>query len=148
MKHIEIINGPNLNLTGRREPEVYGSITMEAMLDEMRQHHPDIAIGYYQSNVEGEIINRIHEVGFTADGIIINAGGYSHTSVAIHDALAAVPAPAVEVHISNIFAREEYRHHSLLSSACRGFICGLGIQGYELALSALLTDSKKTSLFL
>ena len=143
MKHIEIINGPNLNLTGRREPEVYGSITMEAMLDEMRQHHPDIAIGYYQSNVEGEIINRIHEVGFTADGIIINAGGYSHTSVAIHDALAAVPAPAVEVHISNIFAREEYRHHSLLSSACRGFICGLGIQGYELALSALLTDSKK-----
>ena len=143
MKHIEIINGPNLNLTGRREPEVYGSITMEVMLDEMRQHHPDIAIGYYQSNVEGEIINRIHEVGFTADGIIINAGGYSHTSVAIHDAIAAVPAPAVEVHISNIFAREEYRHHSLLSSACRGFICGLGIQGYELALSALLTDSKK-----
>ena len=143
MKHIEIINGPNLNLTGRREPEVYGSITMEAMLDEMRQHHPDIAIGYYQSNVEGEIINRIHEVGFTADGIIINAGGYSHTSVAIHDAIAAVPAPAVEVHISNIFAREEYRHHSLLSSACRGFICGLGIQGYELAFSALLADCKK-----
>ena len=143
MKQIEIINGPNLNLTGRREPEVYGSITMEAMLDEMRQHHPDIAIGYYQSNVEGEIINRIHEVGFTADGIIINAGGYSHTSVAIHDALAAVPAPAVEVHISNIFAREEYRHHSLLSSACRGFICGLGIQGYELAVNALLSDSKK-----
>ena len=140
---IEIINGPNLNLTGRREPEIYGSVTMEQYLDELRQSFPEVQIGYYQSNVEGEIINRIHEVGFSADGIIINAGGYSHTSVALHDALAAVPAPAIEVHLSNIFAREEYRHHSLLTSACRGIICGLGLKGYELAVNALLTDSKK-----
>lgn len=143
MKHIEIINGPNLNLTGRREPEIYGSITMEQYLDELRHSFPEVQIGYYQSNVEGEIINRIHEVGFSADGIIINAGGYSHTSVALHDALAAVPAPAIEVHLSNIFAREEYRHHSLLTSACRGIISGLGLKGYELAVSALLADSKK-----
>ena len=143
MKHIEIINGPNLNLTGRREPEIYGSVTMEQYLDELRQSFPEVQIGYYQSNVEGEIINRIHEVGFNADGIIINAGGYSHTSVALHDALAAVPAPAIEVHLSNIFAREEYRHHSLLTSACRGIISGLGLKGYELAIKALLSDSKK-----
>lgn len=143
MKHIEIINGPNLNLTGRREPEIYGSVTMEQYLDELRQSFPEVQIGYYQSNVEGEIINRIHEVGFSADGIIINVGGYSHTSVALHDALAAVPAPAIEVHLSNIFAREEYRHHSLLTSACRGIICGLGLKGYKLAVSALLADSKK-----
>ena len=143
MKHIEIINGPNLNLTGRREPEIYGSVTMEQYLDELRQRFPEVQIGYYQSNVEGEIINRIQEVGFNADSIIINAGGYSHTSVAIHDAIAAVPAPAIEVHLSNIFAREEYRHHSLLTSACRGIICGLGLNGYELAVNALLTDSKK-----
>ncbi len=143
MKHIEIINGPNLNLTGRREPEIYGTVTMEQYLDELRQSFPEVQIGYYQSNVEGEIINRIQEVGFNADGIIINAGGYSHTSVALHDALAAVPAPAIEVHLSNIFAREEYRHHSLLTSACRGIISGLGLKGYELAVNALLTDSKK-----
>ncbi len=143
MKHIEIINGPNLNLTGRREPEIYGSVTIEQYLDELRQSFPEVQIGYYQSNVEGEIINRIHDVGFSADGIIINAGGYSHTSVALHDALAAVPAPAIEVHLSNIFAREEYRHHSLLTSACRGIICGLGLKGYKLAVNALLTDSKK-----
>ena len=143
MKHIEIINGPNLNLTGRREPEIYGSVTMEQYLDELRQSFPEVQISYYQSNVEGEIINRIHEVGFSADGIIINAGGYSHTSVALHDALAAVPAPAIEVHLSNIFAREEYRHHSLLTSASRGIISGLGLKGYELAVNALLTDSKK-----
>lgn len=143
MKHIEIINGPNLNLTGRREPEIYGSVTMEQYLDELRHSFPEVQIGYYQSNVEGEIINRIHEVGFSADGIIINAGGYSHTSVALHDALAAVPAPAIEVHLSNIFAREEYRHHSLLTSACRGIISGLGLKGYKLAVNALLTDSKK-----
>ncbi|MBO7489956.1 MAG: type II 3-dehydroquinate dehydratase [Bacteroidales bacterium] len=143
MKQIEIINGPNLNLTGHREIETYGDTTMETMLEELRQRHPDVTIGYFQSNVEGEIINRIQEVGFSSDGIIINAGGYSHTSVAIHDALAAIPSPAIEVHISNIFAREEYRHHSLLTSACRGIICGLGLKGYELALNALLTDSKK-----
>ena len=143
MKKIEIINGPNLNLVGVREPEIYGDTTMEDYIANLRQHFPEVQIGYFQSNVEGEIINRIQEVGFSADGIIINAGGYSHTSVAIHDAIAAVPAPAIEVHISNIFAREEYRHHSLLTSACRGIVCGLGLQGYELALSAFLRDCKK-----
>lgn len=139
MKRIEIINGPNLNLTGLREPEVYGSKTMEMMMAELRAMFPDVALGYWQSNIEGEIVDRIQEVGFAADGLIVNAGGYSHTSVAIHDALKAVPAPAVEVHISNIFAREEYRRHSLLSEACVGVICGLGLQGYELAVRALLS---------
>lgn len=137
MKHIEIINGPNLNLVGVREPEVYGSVSMEQFVDSLRQRFADIEIGYFQSNIEGELIDRIQQVGFSADGLVINAGGYSHTSVALHDALAAVAAPAVEVHISNIFAREDYRHHSLLSSACRGMVCGLGLKGYALAIEAL-----------
>lgn len=139
MKRIEIINGPNLNLTGKREPSIYGHTTMEEMVDSLRQQYPDVEIGYYQSNVEGEIINRLHEVGFTADGIILNAGGYSHTSVAIHDAVAAITTPVVEVHISNIYAREEYRRHSLLSDVCLGVICGLGLNGYRYALEALLS---------
>ena len=138
MKHIEIINGPNLNLTGLRQPDIYGSTTMEQMLADLRKQFPNIQIGYFQSNIEGQLIDRIHQVGFSADGIIINAGGYSHTSVALHDALASVPAPAIEVHLSNIFAREDYRHHSLLTSACRGIICGLGIHGYSLAIQNLL----------
>lgn len=138
MKKIAIINGPNLNLTGRREPEVYGTTTMEEVIDGLRQMFPDVEIGYYQSNVEGELIDRIHQVGFTSDGLIVNLGGYSHTSVALRDALLAVPAPKVEVHISNIFAREDYRHKSLITSACRGMVCGLGPQGYELAIRALL----------
>jgi 3-dehydroquinate dehydratase-2 len=140
MKKIAIINGPNLNLTGIREPEIYGSTTMEQMVDQLRQSFPNVEISYFQSNVEGELINRIHEVGFSADGIIINAGGYCHTSVALHDALKSVTAPAIEVHISNIFAREEYRHHSLLSSACKGIICGIGLKGYQLAIEALLNN--------
>lgn len=138
MKKIAIINGPNLNLTGRREPEVYGTTTMEEVIDGLRQMFPDVEIGYYQSNVEGELIDRIHQVGFTSDGLVVNLGGYSHTSVALRDALLAVPAPKVEVHISNIFAREDYRHKSLITSACRGMVCGLGLQGYELAIRALL----------
>ena len=138
MKRIEINNGPNLNLTGKREPSIYGHTTMEEMVDRLRQQFPDVEIGYYQSNVEGELINRLHEVGFTADGIILNAGGYSHTSVAIHDAIAAITTPVVEVHISNIYAREEFRHHSLLSPVCRGVIAGLGLDGYRLALESLL----------
>lgn len=140
MKKIAIINGPNLNLTGIREPEIYGSTTMEQMVDQLRQSFPNVEISYFQSNVEGELINRIHEVGFSADGIIINAGGYCHTSVALHDAIKSVTAPAIEVHISNIFAREEYRHHSLLSSACMGLICGIGLKGYQLAIEALLNN--------
>ena len=143
MKHIEIINGPNLNLVGLRETEIYGNISMEQYIAELQKLFHQVQISCYHSNIEGEIIDRIHEVGFTVDGIVINAGGYSHTSVAIHDAIASVPAPAIEVHISNIFAREEYRHHSLLTSACRGIISGLGLKGYELAINALLSDSKK-----
>lgn len=138
MKHIEIVNGPNLNLTGVREPDVYGSETMEQMVTRLRAQYPQAEIGYYQSNVEGELIDHIQRVGFEADGLIVNLGGYSHTSVALHDALLAVPAPKVEVHLSNIFAREEYRHHSLVTSACRGMICGLGLRGYELAVASLL----------
>lgn len=138
MKRIEIINGPNLNLTGRREPEVYGSTTMEECLDTLRKQFPDVEIAYYQSNVEGELIDEIQRAGFEADGLIVNLGGYSHTSVSLRDALLAVPAPKIEVHLSNIFAREEYRHHSLITSACRGMVCGLGLQGYSLALQALL----------
>ena len=139
MKRIEIINGPNLNLTGRREPEIYGSTSMEQCIDGLRSRFPDVEIGYFQSNVEGELINRLHQVGFSADGIVINAGGYSHTSVALHDAITSIPAPAIEVHLSNIFAREDYRHHSLLTSACHGIICGLGIHGYSLAIQNLIS---------
>ncbi len=137
MKRIEIINGPNLNLTGRRELEVYGSTTMEEYLDTLRRHFPEVEISFYQSNVEGELIDEIQRAGFAADGLIVNLGGYSHTSVALRDALLAVPAAKIEVHMSNIFAREEYRHHSLVTSACRGMVCGLGLQGYSLALQAL-----------
>ena len=138
MKKIEIINGPNLNLTGRREPEVYGTVGVEQYLDTLRGQFPDVEIVYYQSNVEGELIDRIQRAGFEADGLIVNLGGYSHTSVSLRDALLAVPAQKVEVHLSNIFAREEYRHHSLITSACRGMVCGLGLQGYELALRAIV----------
>ena len=138
MKRIEIINGPNLNLTGFREPEHYGNTTMELYMDELNARYPEVEVVCFQSNVEGELINEIQRAGFEADGLIVNLGGYSHTSVALRDALLAVPAPKVEVHLSNIFAREEYRHHSLITSACRGMICGLGLQGYELALRALV----------
>ena len=137
-RRIEIINGPNLNLTGVRQPEIYGTVTMEQMVAGLRERFPQAEIGYYQSNVEGEIINRLHEVGFSADGIVLNAGGYSHTSVAIHDAITAITTPVIEVHISNIFAREEYRRHSLLSDVCRGMICGLGLEGYRFAVESLL----------
>lgn len=138
MKHILIVNGPNLNLLGIREPQVYGNRTFEDYFQELKQQYPQIALEYYQSNVEGELINKLQEVGFSYDGIILNAGGYSHTSVAIHDAIAAIMTPVVEVHISNIYAREAYRHHSLLSSACKGVICGLGLQGYDLAIQSLI----------
>ena len=111
MKRIEIINGPNLNLTGRREPELYGTTTMEEYVEALRKQFPNVEIAYYQSNVEGELVSEIQRAGFVADGLIVNLGGYSHTSVALRDALLAVPAAKIEVHMSNIFAREEYRHH-------------------------------------
>ena len=129
-----IINGPNLNLLGVRQPEIYGNRRFEDYLRELRVAFPELQIDYYQSNVEGEIINKMHEVGFSYDGIVLNAGGYSHTSVAIHDAIASIKTPVVEVHISNIYAREEYRRHSLLSDACMGVICGMGLEGYRLAI--------------
>ncbi len=133
-----IINGPNLNLLGVREPDVYGHRTFEDYLTELRSAFPAVQIDYFQSNVEGELINKIHEVGFTYDGIILNAGGYSHSSVALHDAIAVITTPVVEVHISNIFAREEYRHHSLISPVVRGVICGFGLSGYHLAVQYLV----------
>ncbi|MBR1798971.1 MAG: type II 3-dehydroquinate dehydratase [Bacteroidales bacterium] len=143
MKKIAIINGPNLNLLGVREPEVYGRCTMDDVLTELHCKFPDVEIDYFQSNIEGELIDQVQKVGFEADGIVINAGGYSHTSVALHDALQSVPCQAIEVHISNIFSREEYRHHSLLSSACRGLVCGLGTDGYHLAIMAIINSTGK-----
>lgn len=133
-----IINGPNLNLLGKREPEVYGSQTMEDYLVELRQHFPSVEFHYFQSNVEGELINEIQRVGFDHDGIVLNPGGYTHTSVALGDAVAAVKSPVIEVHISNIFGREDFRKISHVSARCRGVISGLGMKGYELAIQALL----------
>lgn len=135
---IIIINGPNLNLLGVRQPEVYGNRTFEDYLAELKTTFPHVDIDYYQSNVEGEIINKMHEVGFSYDGIVLNAGGYSHTSVAIHDAIASITTPVVEVHISNIYAREEYRRHSLLSDVCKGVICGMGLDGYRMAVESFV----------
>lgn len=131
---IEIINGPNLNLLGKREPGIYGSGDFESFLALLKEKYPSVSFGYFQSNVEGELINRLHEVGFSADGIIFNAGGYTHTSVAIADAVAAIEVPVIEVHISNIHARESFRHTSLMAGKCKGVITGLGLQGYELAV--------------
>lgn len=138
MKKIQIINGPNLNLLGRREPGVYGSRSFDDYLEELRAKYPDVQLDYFQSNHEGDLIDCIHACGFEADGIVLNAGAYTHTSIALHDALRAVTAPAVEVHISNVHAREEFRHHSLISVACRGVICGFGLDSYRLAVEALI----------
>lgn len=135
---IAIINGPNLNLLGRREPDVYGKITFEDYLKELKDKFPKVEISYYQSNVEGELINKLHELGFSVDGIILNAGAYTHTSVAIADAIAAIKTPVVEVHISNIFAREDFRHISYSGAKCVGSISGLGLKGYELAIQYFL----------
>jgi 3-dehydroquinate dehydratase-2 len=138
MKKILILNGPNLNLLGTREPTVYGNQTFEDYFKTLKTDYADIQLHYYQSNHEGDLIDKIHEVGFTFDGIIVNAGGYSHTSIALADALSAVTTPAVEVHISNIHARESFRHHSFLTDRCKGMICGLGLKGYELAVRYFL----------
>ena len=135
---IQIINGPNLNLLGVREPGIYGSQGFEAYLETLRDMYSIIEIDYFQSNVEGELINKLHEVGFDYDGIVINAGGYTHTSVAISDAIAAIKTPVVEVHISNIYAREEYRHVSLTGKNCKGVLTGFGMDGYRLAIESLL----------
>ena len=132
-----IINGPNLNLLGKREPSIYGNITFDNYLKKLQVIFKHIKIDYYQSNIEGELINKLHKTGFLYDMILLNAGGYTHTSVALSDAIAAIKTPVIEVHISNIYAREDFRKKSLLSQNCKGVICGLGLDSYKAALSIL-----------
>jgi 3-dehydroquinate dehydratase-2 len=138
---IAIINGPNLNLLGIREPSVYGNNTFESYLTNIQAQFPNVQLVYFQSNVEGEIINYLHQEGFQAQGIVLNAGAYTHTSVAIADAVAAIPAPVIEVHLSNVYAREEYRHKSFISAQAAGTISGLGFDGYTLAMVHLMSKS-------
>ena len=140
---IQIINGPNINLLGKREPSIYGSVSFEDYLAELRAKYPEVQIDYYQSNIEGELIDKIQQVGFDADGIILNAGAYTHTSIALQDAIRAVKSPVVEVHISNVHTREAFRHVSMISCACMGVICGFGLNSYRLALEALLDRKEK-----
>lgn len=134
---ITIINGPNLNLLGKREPHIYGSMSFEDFFKKLKKDFPKIKLEYFQSNAEGELINKLHEVGFLTDGIVLNAGGYTHTSVALADAVAAIKAPVIEVHISNPYLREAFRHQSLLAPKCKGSISGLGLEGYRIAVELL-----------
>ena len=143
MKKIQIINGPNLNLLGVREPGIYGSSSFDDFLPVLRQRHPGVEIDYFQSNIEGELINRMQEVGFSYDGIVLNAGAYTHTSIALLDCIRSLKCPVVEVHIINVHKREEYRHHSMISAGCLGVICGFGLESYELAVQGLLSHSKE-----
>ena len=139
MKKYIIINGPNLNLLGKREPEIYGETTFVDYFDSLKAKYTTIELDYFQSNIEGEIIDKLHEVGFDCDGIILNAAAYTHTSVGIGDAVKAIETPVIEVHISNVYAREEFRHKSFISPNASGILIGLGLKGYELALQSLLT---------
>ena len=132
------MNGPNLNLLGVREPDIYGNNSFEAYLEELRKRFPQVELEYYQSNVEGEMINKLQEVGFTYDGIVLNAGAYTHTSVALHDCIRSLKTPVIEVHISNVHSREEFRHHSFISPVCKGVICGFGLDSYRLAIESFL----------
>jgi len=136
--NIYIINGPNLNLLGIREKSIYGEQRFESFFEDLKTQFPSVNLHYYQSNIEGELINKLHEIGFIADGIIFNAGGYTHTSVAIADAIAGIKSPVIEVHISNVYAREEYRHVSLMAKNCKGVISGFGLASYKLALDSFL----------
>lgn len=138
---ILIINGPNLNLLGKREPSIYGSMSFDEYFDQLQQQFSSCELSYYQSNHEGDIIDKIHEVGFDFAGIVLNAGAYTHTSIAIHDAIKAVKSPVIEVHISNIHTREEFRHKSMIAPACRGSVIGLGMESYRLAVDYLLRNS-------
>jgi 3-dehydroquinate dehydratase-2 len=138
--NIQIINGPNLNLLGVREKSIYGNTSFEVYLDELRKRYANITINYYQSNVEGEIINKLHEIGFSYDGIVLNAGAYTHTSIAIADAIAAINTPVIEVHISNVHKREEFRHRSMLAASCKGVIAGFGMDSYRLAIENLVIE--------
>jgi len=135
---LQIINGPNLNLLGKREPEVYGTTTFEDYFRLLVDRFPDVQLEYYQSNVEGFLIDKLHEVGFSFDGIILNAGAYTHTSLALADAIAGIETPVIEVHISNVFAREKVRHHSFIAPNCQGSISGFGLQSYDLAIRSFL----------
>jgi len=136
---IAIINGPNLNLLGKREKDIYGNMGFDEYLAQLKVKFSNIELYYYQSNVEGELINKLHEIGFNYDGIILNAGAYTHTSVAIADAISAIKAPVIEVHISNIFAREDFRHVSFLGAKCKGSISGFGLKSYEIALLSFIS---------
>tara|TARA_R110002049_G_scaffold88627_6_gene223505 strand:- start:48 stop:461 length:414 start_codon:yes stop_codon:yes gene_type:complete len=136
MKKLIIINGPNLNLLGKREPNIYGSLSFTEFLDKIKGKYDNVEIDYFQSNIEGELIDKLHEVGFTYDGIILNAAAYTHTSVGIGDAIKAIETPVVEVHISNTFNREEFRHQSFISPNTKGVILGFGLQSYELAIQS------------
>lgn len=136
---ITIINGPNLNLLGVREKGIYGDQHFESYFEQLKKDFPHISFEYYQSNIEGELIDKLHAVGFEGGGIVLNAGGYTHTSVALSDAIAAINTPVVEVHISNIYSREDYRHKSLLSKNCLGIISGFGLEGYKLAVQYLIS---------
>ena len=135
---IQIINGPNINLLGKREPSIYGGRSFEDYLEELKGRYPQVEFDYYQSNVEGFLVDKIHEVGFDVDGIVLNAGAYTHTSIALQDAIRAVTSPTIEVHISNVHQREEFRHKSMISCACVGVICGFGLDSYRLGVEALL----------
>ena len=136
---IQIINGPNINLLGKREPGIYGARSFEDYFVELKSRYPEVEFEYYQSNVEGEMINKLHEVGFDYDGVVLNAGAYTHTSIALQDAIRAISAPVIEVHISNVHQREAFRHKSMISCACVGVICGFGLDSYRLAVEALLS---------
>ncbi len=138
MKKLIIINGPNLNLLGTREPEIYGSLSFTEFLQKLREKYPAIELDYFQSNIEGEIIDKLQEVGFSLDGIILNAAAYTHTSVGIADAVKAIKTPVVEVHISNTFAREDFRHVSYISPNAKGVVLGFGLQSYDLAIQSFL----------
>ena len=140
MKNILVLNGPNLNLLGKREPHIYGSQTFEDYFEQIKFSYPNVSLHYFQSNNEGQLIDKLHEIGFLYDGIVFNPGGYTHTSVALADAVAAIKAPVIEVHISNTFAREAFRHHSYISAVARGTIVGLGLAGYNLAISFLVNE--------
>lgn len=139
-KRIAIINGPNLNLIGTREPEIYGAQSLDAFLEALKARFLEVAFTFFQSNVEGELINALHECRTSADGVILNAGAYTHTSIALADAVAAVGLPVVEVHISNVYAREDFRKHSFIAAKCTGSISGLGLEGYALAVAYLMSD--------
>ncbi len=140
---IQIINGPNINLLGKREPSIYGSVTFEDYLAGLREKYKDIEISYFQSNIEGEMIDCIQQTGFEVDGIILNAGAYTHTSIALQDAIRSVTAPVIEVHISNVHTREPFRHKSMIACACKGVICGFGLNSYRLAIEALIDNNRK-----